>query len=350
MHASIHCQKLDIYSIYFFSHRIVFNTVKKMVANKTFHQIINILFLTCWLIITVLSLTTLIIIIRHWRRQCRSVVNLLTANQCVALLVYVVTSFIQTPSVMQRICFEAPEPNPLVCRVYACLAIFGNGVITSSCVVQAMSRFFITILYKYRILLTYRTNWIMIISVWIGSGLFSSILLFVPRAYQYEPESLFCTLTTHNFETSFIGSVIILVSLLILMTTLYGMILYHTARHTRINPNGANTLRARRNKKVFQNVFLFVGIFALGMALYSICSILNRVGEVPWPLYSISVLFIALASVINSIALLATNEQLKGILMSRPINAPYTVRTVKTNQTAPYSIKTKTIQPLSTVA
>ena len=165
-----------------------------MVSKKLFHEIFLILLGICWSITIIFSLTMLIILRRYWHKQCRSTVNLLTCNCCVALIFFVITSSIQLLSLIEHLSDDIP-PNSILCQIYACLATFGAAIEVYSFLIQAISRFFMTILYKHKYLLTYRTSW-----------------------------------------------------MLIIMIILYGIILYHTARHTRINPNSASILRAKRNK------------------------------------------------------------------------------------------------------
>jgi hypothetical protein len=296
----------------------------------------------------------IIIIVYHWRRQCRSIVNLLTCNSCVALLFYVITLCVQAPSIIQSIYFDIHNTNSFFCKICACLATFGTAVLAYSYLVQAISRFFITILYKHKILLTFRTNWILIATSWIASGIIAGALFISPTAYQYEPESDFCTLTTNSFLTSFIASVIIQITTMNTMIILYGIILWHTTQHTRINPNSASTLRAKRNKKVFKNILIFVSILSVGGTPYFLCIIINRIDRAPWPLYSLAFLFISFTAAIESIALLITNDQVKTILLAkltrRQTNAPNNVIRTRANQIVPYHIDRNNIQILPPIS
>jgi hypothetical protein len=325
-----------------------------MMTNKTFHEIINILFLISWLIIILSTLTVLIIIIRYWRHQCRSVVNLLMCNSSASLLFLAITYSIQTPSFIQQIYFDAPEPSPLFCKISACLATFSTGVVAHSCIVQAVSRFFMTVVYKYKHLLTYRTNWIIIITSCVVNGVVAVGMFISPLAYQYDPESHFCTLTTHNFLTSTIISILFVAVTVILLVVLYGIILHHTIYHTHINPNSESTLRARRNKRVFQNIIFSVSVHAVGGIPYIICIIMNRTGQASWPLYSIAVLSLSFTSAIHSVFLLVINDQVKRILFVKltghRTNASSTTGTRKRNQVTPCLEQIRTIEALPTIS
>ena len=318
-----------------------------MIANKTFHETVKIVFLISWLIILFCTLIILVITIRYWRSQCRSVLNLLMCNSSASLLFFAVTYFIQTPYFIQQVYFDAPEPSPLYCQITACLATFGTGVASYSCIVQAISRFFMTVLYERRVLLTFRTNWILIIIIWAASGIIAIGMFLSPSAYQYEPESYFCTLTTKNFTSSSMAVLFYVVFTVTILIILYGIIVHHTLRRTRINPHSASTLRARRNRKVFHKVIFSVSIHAISGIPYIICIIMNRINAAPWPLYSIAGLSLSIACAIHAIFLLMINEQVKKILyeklLNRKVNTNNTLTSTKRNQITPYPVQMRTI-------
>ncbi len=325
-----------------------------MMINKSFHEMINILFLISWLIIILFTLTVFITIICYWRQRCASVVNLLMCNSCVSLFFLSITYSIQTPSFIQQIYFDAPQPSPLFCKISASLATFSTGVVAHSCIVQAVSRFFITILCKHKYLLTYRTHWILIIISWVINGIIAASMFISPLAYQYDPESHFCTLTAHNFPTSIIVGILFVAVTISIMVILYGIIFHHTLYHTRINPHSASTLRARRNKRVFENIVFSVSVHAVGGIPYIICILMNRTSQAPWPLYSIAVLFLSYTSAIHAVFLLVINDQVKKILVAKltghHTNTSITIKRRKGNQVTPYPGQTRAIQALRTIS
>lgn len=320
-----------------------------MMSKKTFHELILILLGICFSITIFFSVTVLIILRRHWRTQCRSIVNLLTCNSCVALIFFVMTSSIQIPSLIQHLYDNLP-PNSILCQIYACLATFGTAIEVYSFFIQAISRFCITILNKHKFLLTYRTNWMLIILSWIMSAIVSVGMFAFPLAYQYEDQSHFCALTTTNFFTAFLGNVVIAIVPMIIMIILYGIILYHTARHTRINPNSTSTLRARRNKAIFKQMLTFVGIFGIGGSGYFLCTILHYFDRASWPLYSIAFLFMAIGVALISITLFLLNNQVRQIVLAKLTRRQtVTAKTTKRNQIEPNHFPMRIVQPLPTL-
>lgn len=320
-----------------------------MVSKKIFHEFIVILLGICSSITIFFSLAVLIILRRHWRTQCRSIVNLLTSNSCIALIIFVITSSIQIPSLIQHLSDGTP-PNSILCQMYACLSTFGTTVEVYSFFIQAISRFFMTILYKHRYLLTYRTNWMLIIISWIMSGIVSVGMFAFPWAYQYEVESHFCALTTTNLFTALLGNFLIAIIPMMIMMVLYGIILYHTARHTRINPNSASTLRARRNQAIFKQMLTFVGTFGIGGTCYFLCAILHYFNRAPWPLYSIALLFLAVSVAVISIAVFLVNDQVRKIFLAKLTRyRTGEPKTIKRNQIGPNPLPMRTIQRIPTI-
>jgi len=234
------------------------------------------------------------------------------------------------------------------------LATFSTGVVAHSCIVQATSRFFITILYKHKYLLTYHTHWIIIIISWVTNGIIAAGMFISPLAYQYDPESHFCTLTAHNLVTSIIAGILFVAVTVIIMLILYGIIFHHTLYHTHINPHSASTLRARRNKRVFENIVFSVSVHAVGGLPYIICILMNRTSQSPWPLYSIAVLCLSYTSAIHAVFLFLINDQVKKILITKLIrhhtNTSITIKARKNNQVSTYPMKTRTIQALTTIS
>ncbi|CAF3243317.1 unnamed protein product [Rotaria sp. Silwood2] len=316
----------------------------------------SVFFTFFYLITIIFSLLAIIIVVRYCHSQRWSIVNLLTCNSCISLLVYTISFCIQLPSFIQHTSPNLENKNTFACKIIACFGTFGATILSYSSMVQAISRFFITVLHKNRILLTFRINWMMIIISWIMSGVIAGGLLISPVAYQYEDESRVCTLTRKNFLISFLAALIIFMFPMITITILYGIIIWHMKQHSHINLKTCSTLRAKRNMKVFKNIFIFTSILGIGGTPYLVSTIVNRIVPIPWSLYSISFLSIACTSAIGSIAILLTNEQSKAIfcaklhcrqliITKKPINK----NLVRINQIAAYYSKTDGIEILPAI-
>ncbi|CAF1280783.1 unnamed protein product [Rotaria sordida] len=315
----------------------------------------SILFAFFYLITIIFSLLTIIIIVHHCHSQRWSIVSLLTCNSCISLLVYTISFCTQFSSLIQNTSLNSENKNKFSCKIVACLGTFGVTILSYSSMIQAISRFFIIILYKYQILLTFRIHWIMIIISWIVSGIIAGSLLISPAAYQYEDESRVCALTRKNFLISFLSIIFIFIFPMIIITILYGIIIWHIKQHNRIDVRSTNILRAKRNITVFKNIFIFTSILGIGGTPYLISTIVNRIVPIPWPLYSISFLFIACTSAVGSIAILLTYVQSKAIFCTKfrrrcrqgiVIKKPRNKKLVKINPIAVYYNKTDEIEIL----
>jgi hypothetical protein len=221
--------------------------------------------------------------------------------------------------------------------------------------VQAISRFFIIILHKHRILLTFRVNCMMILISWIVSGIIAGCLFISPVAYQYEVESHTCAVTRKSFLIPFLASVVIFMIPMITITILYTIIIYHTKQHSYIDPKSGNTLRAKRNIKVFKNIFIYTSILGIGGTPYLISIIMNTILPMSLSFYSISFLFIACASAIGSIAIVFINDQVKTIFCAKILRrrqvtrGVMNIRVVKRNQIVAYCNQTGKIDILPTI-
>jgi hypothetical protein len=238
---------------------------------------------------------------------------LLTCNSCAALFFYAIANSIQIPFIIQSDLIQSYNTSTIFCKIRAFLITYATIVKGYAYLVQAISRFFITVLYKRRFLLTFRFNWIMIITSWIVNGMFIS-----PLTYQYEPESHLCNLTTQNFLTSFLA-----IAIVFFVTTNTVIILYEI---------------------IFLAYYAtqFINILVIGGTPYLLCVIFNVISTLPCPLYSISILFIACAAAVESIALLFTNAPLRKIFFNKQgwfqTNEPAIVMRTqlnRTNQIAP---------------
>ncbi len=293
----------------------------------------------------------MIIIICHWRSQCRSTANLIVCNSCVALLFYGITLCIQIPFVFNNNPVYSNEMNTTFCKIRSFVITYAILTKTYSYLVMAISCFFITVLYKKRILLSFRVNWMLIITNWTVTGVMTVGTFLSPLAYAYEPESGFCILTTKHFVTSFTLIILVFLTTVGTMVILYGIIICHITRKSQINPNSRSILQAKRNMKVFRKVFIFTGTLFIGGTPFFLCIILHQIGQAPWQLYAIVHLFVAFSAALDSIILLFTNREVKTILFAklycRQVNSTNETITMNINrakQIVPYHNEIQTIE------
>ena len=288
-----------------------------MESKDIFYIIIGIIFIVVILIITIFSSISLITLICNWNSHCRSISNLLIINSSTTFLFFVITISIQIPYLFQSNENQTTIIPIKFCQVHACLFLFACIVKVYSYVIQAISRFFITILYKHKNLLTYRINKFMIIISWIVSLMISTGMLISPVSFEYETESRLCLLTSKHFHTSFTLMVVAYLIPVNIIIILYGIILWYTTRPNRVHPNNITIGNNKRNIKVFQKILLLLAIVIIGGIPYLLAVIINKIATTPWPLYSISILFITLSAATESLTIFLTNKDIKTIFYAK---------------------------------
>jgi hypothetical protein len=102
-----------------------------------------------------------------------------------------------------------------------------------------------------------------------------------------------------------------------IIVTLYGLVLWHTTRASRIHPNNIITGNIKRNIKVFKNILRLITVLVIGGTPFLLCIIINKITHIPWPLYSISLLFIALSAAVESITIFFNNKEVQTIFCAK---------------------------------
>lgn len=243
--------------------------------------------------------------IYYWKTQTRSISNLLICNSSATLLYYSIATSIQLPYL-----FISHPRSFVLCQIQAFVHFSSCVIIAYSCLIQAISRFFIIILYQRKSLLTYRATWILILFNWLIGVVLAGLLFLSSISYQYESESRMCVITSKVFLSSFIGINIAFCIPLMTTIVLYAIILHHTTQ-TQGNSNAFVIMRLKRNVKVFRNIFLFTLILSIGGIPYFISVLINSNNHSPWPLYSLSGLCVSFSTLLESLALFFTSIQVK---------------------------------------
>ncbi|CAF1512527.1 unnamed protein product [Adineta steineri] len=283
---------------------------------EDFYIIISIIFIFLTIITLIFSSLTILIIIANWKFQCRSITNLLICNSCTCLLYYAIATIMKIAFMMISDLTKYISLNTTFCQLSAALYFSACISVSLSFLVQAISRYFITILYKYKILLTFRINWILIISNWMISFIIPGFMFISPLAYHYESESRMCILTIKHFSTSFSAMIVIFCIPLCIIIFLYGLILQQSVHQNQIDSNTFAMLRMKRNLKVFRNILISVTILGIGGTPYFICDIINRFIQIPSQLYSLSILFISISTTLNSLASCFINKKIRKLFYS----------------------------------
>lgn len=275
-------------------------TEKMINVDYRFVLSMKIIFIFFTLITFIFALIILLLLVIFWKRKFRSISNLFICNSSISLLFYVIAISLEIENL-----FENGDvlTEDFYCKFRAFLLCFACAVKSLSYLIQAISRWFIIIYSQHPLLRTYRIHFLMILSTWLISFVVCSSLILFPRAYQYERESQFCVLSTKSFLTSFIPYSILFFVPLIFIVVLYGKILWKT---TLLKGNQTNDLA-----KVYRTLLTLIVIVLIGGIPYFLSAILNRTGNGPWWLFSISIAFISFEAMLEALVLFFYHEPLK---------------------------------------
>ena len=286
-----------------------------MEIDPAFFIVMGTLFILVALVTALFSLLTLTTILVCWNTQCRSTSNFLICNSCVATLFIDIAISMQIPHLFRVNQQDEENIYGTYCRIRGFLFLFACTEKMYSYLIQAISRYFITVLYKRKSLLTYRTNGLLILASWIYSFVLTTGMLISPVAFQYEVESRLCVMTSKVFHTSFTAMVLAFVVPLNIIIVLYGNILWRTLRTDQIQPDTISKRNNKRNIKVFQNILILLTILIVGGSPFVFSIIINRIARSPWPLYAVSLLLITLSSAVESTVVFFTNKEVKEIIL-----------------------------------
>ncbi|CAF1151802.1 unnamed protein product [Didymodactylos carnosus] len=137
--------------------------------------------------------------------------------------------------------------------------------------VSAISRYWHTVLYKRKHLLTFKAHFKLIGVGWLTMTIVA-VLPISSDGLQFEIESKFCFITTKTFLTSFYTIVIVFFVPLIGIIILYTRVVHYARQasaRTKVQPeiktsDGLITKRINRDAKVFHNILVLVGILIIG--------------------------------------------------------------------------------------
>jgi hypothetical protein len=209
-------------------------------------------------------------------------------------------------------------------RAYCVLVLC--AVVCYSISLQAISRLFYAVFYKYRYLLTWRTHWILIILNWFISIMVSIEPFFINDGFALVTEIRICTVSPKVFKASMYAIVIIYIISLHIVEIAYSVILYHVRQSTRrvtafvptvntgniTNANKA-AFNIKRDLKLIRNILIQTNILVLGGTPYLILVIWNAIQRQspPESLYFLSINSIAICNVLMVIYTFFMNKNIR---------------------------------------
>jgi len=130
-------------------------------------------------------------------RSCRSVLTLLSANSCIAGLIFNGVQLINALFLIRDDIFLTKTNFNQFCEVRSYLMHVSGSLLYYSYCVQSISRLFFVVFYKHTFLLTYHIHFILIAIQW-TLGLILPISMITSSHQQYQKDTSQCFITIKN--------------------------------------------------------------------------------------------------------------------------------------------------------
>lgn len=206
-----------------------------------------------------------------------------------------------------------------VFRAY-CFAI-ACSLICSSIAIQAISRFFYAVLYRYKFLHTWKTHWYLIIISWLTSILTQALNFTFPDGFfVFEKESRWCIGTTQKPAASLYCATMALLVPVNVMLVVYSIIFHRIRQSTRrvralnvqtktnVLVDPVSPLNAKRELKVMKTMMIIVALMGCSGILYVLLVLwnLSAWSSPPEWLYLLSINAMAMGVTILTVMFLVT--------------------------------------------
>ena len=255
------------------------------------------------------SISLLIVIITFITPNLRSSTNILVCNTCLCTLFYSIISIINT-----FIFYLEPVSTDWSCRIRGYLGYVSLNLVIYSYVIQAISRLFWTVLYRYRYLLTIKCHVYMIISQ-ICLSFLMPLSSIITKDIIFRPLKM-CLVPMqdkiHVFYLLTIIYVIPFLTVIILYTIIYRHVTRSTANVRR------SSIRTKRDTELARNILILLIIFVFGgipTVIYMIVS--NTTESVSHILYLIAIAAPTIAVAIEKLVTIILNKDIRKELKRR---------------------------------
>ncbi|MCC7515671.1 MAG: G-protein coupled receptor [Bacteroidia bacterium] len=262
----------------------------------------------------------IIVFIVATNQPCRTPTNLLTCNTAVITSIFLINNFIVSFYGYR----EDWARNQPLCSFRAYAFFVCCGVISLSYFLQAMSRIFVIVFYKYKYLNTYRIYWPMIVFSWIIPLFLAMVPLFFDGSYAFEKESRLCTINSRKIWST---AYILFSEFGIPFTTsiiIYLIIMFRTSSARRVAPATSNSTNSRipnlkRELTVARNMMIILITYSIGGVPYMIFWLWlhsNSHSSPPDVLFSLGIELVVMSGALQMIIILQLNKQIKDIAVT----------------------------------
>jgi hypothetical protein len=137
-------------------------------------------------------------------RSCRSILTLLSANSCVAGLIFNGVQLSNALLLFRDDIFLSLTNANQYCEIRNYLMHVSGSLLYYSYCIQSISRLFFVVLYKHKVLLTYHIHFILIAIQW-TLGLILPISMISSGHRQYQTDTSQCFITIKNVSQTLYG-------------------------------------------------------------------------------------------------------------------------------------------------
>jgi hypothetical protein len=256
--------------------------------------------------IAVIICTMILLLVWRTKSRLHTVSYLLMCNTCFASSLYCVAIVNNYGFLI----FDQWQTSDMSCRWRAYFAYSGIAAIMYSYLIQAISRFFFSVLsIKYRWLISFKTHYILILSQWIIIFLLTSPSLITQDIHFY-PEVL-CWVSMqyplHLAYTIFAYYIIPVTTIVIIYIYIY----YRVKQRTNNIITTSRINHQKRDLKLLRNILVLLSIY-LGSGLPTILFCLTSIKLI----YLINLVCLTLAVVIEKLFAIILNRELRQVFKS----------------------------------
>ena len=212
--------------------------------------------------LTVLSVSIVIFHLTRTVKKLKTFSNLLICNTCLISLFYSVTIFLQVFMVVFTPLHSVGKDTRLFCIIRAYLTVVSTTLLSSSFLLQALSRLFHSVFHTHRrCLLTWNFHYFLITVQW-AVGFLTPITILINHEDVIYRTSIFCTIElSHTLHLYYLYSTEYLIPVLAILL-IYITIVYRVNYYS--SPSKQRHSSPAREVKLLNNILILVAIFTFG--------------------------------------------------------------------------------------
>ncbi len=276
---------------------------------------------TIYILSTIISaiICLVIVYLTYVTTMLHTPTNLLVSNTCLCTLVFSGVSTVNT-----IFFFMQSISTDWSCRIRGYLTYVSICLVSYSLAIQAISRLFWVVLYKYRYLLTMKCHCYLIF-IQISFSFLFPLSSIITTNIIFRPLKLCVVPIQYKIHCMYLVSIVYCIPILIIII-LY-IIIYCNTKNSSLNTRGL-LHGTKRDRKLARNILILISIFLFGgipICIYIILS--NKIESLPTNFYLFTIATPAIAIIFEKITIVILNEEIRKVINQRwiarqPIRLP----------------------------